>query len=156
MGYADTLPYSEILIKTPLKDVLTIKEVVADYVVGSLTIPTFTHPLHYAYLDMVIQGAIDDSGVPVYNWFNTGSGSYGLKDTGGTYRIAQDIDQGYCNVKASSRWDSHYVITGTVNIAQYITSGATQEVRFHDVRAANDNLYLLASYGELRLYFGLR
>lgn len=150
MGYANTIPYQQLRIYSGTNhNEYVITTVASSKNVAEVIVPSFKNPISKAYLSVVFQLLGDTSGGLNY----MASGSYGIKDSGGTFREAETLDQYSCLAPANSRQLVHYWETSTVDLHTYITPGATQMVYLKDLTAAANNLLIGNTFGVLDLYF---
>jgi len=153
MGYADTLPYQQVTLKSGLKvSFIDIGTVATDWDIGTITIPNFKRPISLAYLDIHVQRCTNDN---VATNYMINAGSFGIVDSGATYWSAQAISGNTCYTSGGATWDNHLIIPGSTDIHAYITPGATHTIQFQDIRSNSDSLHLLEVYAELRIYFSI-
>jgi hypothetical protein len=151
MGYANSLPYQHIIIQSDTNEVV-IGNAAADHNIQTLDIPDFKNPISYATMDTIIQGYKEESGS--LNYFQN-VGNCGLKDTGGTFHIANDLRTWNIQCNASATNMCYVVLPGVDDLHAYITPGATQQALFYGVRALADSFHLYGVYVRLNLYFAI-
>jgi hypothetical protein len=149
MGYANTVPYSSLTLKTGLgmrwDNFIT---VATDHTIGDIVIPSGNKAPDYAYLDLHLATREDTSGVT--NELN--GGTFGLIDSGLTYRVSNTISPNTGWMQGNGFYASDFVLPGTNNLASYITSGALS-CRMKDVTCAHDSYFVYGVYAELRMFF---
>ena len=155
MGYADTLPYQQLRLFTPLTASRQLSTVAADYEFGIFRIPNFKRPISYATLELHY-GALWNSNVATGNGID-GFGEFGLKDNGGTFRVADAVVAN--TIYAYSSGYLYYgdcVYTSNTDMSPYITPGSNVErPMFSQVKSTRDELWIKNAYGVLNLYFNV-
>jgi hypothetical protein len=149
MGYASTVPYSILNLKTGLGmrwDNFT--TVGSNHTIGDIVVPPINDQPAYAYLDVHIVTREDTSGV--INELN--GGSFGFIDAGATYRVSNTISPNTGWMQANGFYASDFVLPGVNNLAAYVTAG-NLSCRMNSITCAHDSYYVYGVYAELRLYF---
>lgn len=149
MGYAPTVPYTTLEFNVRLEAAISVSSVASDIDINDITLPTWKNPLTYAYLDIYAL-VFDNTAHAGINYI--AAGSWGVEDTGGTYHAAGNIAAMCWRVLASTYQFGHFILPGYINISPYITSGATQTVRFDDIRTIA-NCGFRDVFGRIRMYF---
>jgi hypothetical protein len=151
MGYATQQPYQYAEIYTNLHEYWECHNVASSSDLGNFYIPDFNNPISIAYVDLIHHCREERSGV--LNMLQN-AGTFGIKDSGGTYRASDGIPQ--CMNTLANAWVySYHIFPGTVNMASYITPGATQALRIEGATANTDSLAFFEIIGRLRLYFAV-
>lgn len=151
MGYANQLPYQYLEIYTNLYEFWECHNVASSSDMGNFYIPDFKNPISFAYVDFIHHCREERSGVQ--NMLQS-NGTFGIKDSGGTYRASDGFPQ--CMNTPGNAWVyGYHLFPGTVNMAQYITPGATQAFRIQGANANSDSLAFFEILGRLRLYFAV-
>jgi len=153
MGYANSLPYQQITIYTGVAhgNFLLENSNTHSYNIAEFIIPNYTAPLSKAYLAIIVQYLKDWSHSDNYLI----SGSYGIKDTGATYRQAETYSSYAYYVIADATQCTPIWETSTQDIHQYITAGATQSLRVESLQCLADTMTMNNIYGKLDLYFAI-
>ena len=155
MGYADTLPYQQLRLFTPLEAVMVLDTVADDYEFGLFQIPDFKRPISYATIELHY-GALWNSNVLTGNGID-GFGQFGIKDNGGTFRSAQNVVAN--TIYAYSSGYLYYgdcAMTSKTDLSAYITPGSnTTRPMFSQVKSTRDELWIKNAYGILNLYFNV-
>lgn len=150
MGFAQTRAYAYLEVKSAVCDSIQIRNAVnTDADIAVITLPSWRDPLTYGYLDLYVNSMQNtialDNGIA--------GGSFGIEDTGSTYHSAYTFSLNELQCQASSYPYGLFIIPGTTNIKDYLTSGATQQVRLNQAFSWQDSLYLHNVFAVLRLYF---
>jgi len=153
MGYANSLPYQQITVRTGVVHggFLIENSNTHNYDIADFILPNFTAPLSKAYLSLIVQYIHDTSGANN----SVIAGSYGIKDSGGTYRAAETFNTGAFYVVGNAYQMNHVWETSTQDLHTYITAGATQSARVEGIQALADDMILNNIFAQLDLYFAI-
>ena len=150
MGYAQTVPYAQLDCYTDAKDTVTINNVATDRTIKDIVLPMYTRPLTSAYVDIICNRYSDES----HGDNMIVSGYIGITDSGGTLQNAGTITGGALfRLAADEVVHSQRIAFGNIDIAQYLSGGATRTIKFGDITASWSFIEANELYGRVRLYF---
>ena len=151
MGYSQTVPYAQLDCYTDRKDTVVINTTANPKTIRDITLPVYTRPLSYAFVDIIAYRYADTSGGDNQV---LGTPYIGITDSGGTLQNAGDIISGSLyRLQASEVVHCQNICYGNTDIKQYLTSGCTRTIKFGNIRSSFDNLEVNELLGRVRLYF---
>jgi len=153
MGYANSTPYTLFEFSCASISQVILTTVFSTNDIADITVPSFRGNPDYAYVDFYISGW-ENTAVGI-NYLKAGS-SVGIRDSdvGHTFRDGGAIAEQIATTPGSTRIDCSLCLPGTINIAQYISSGETITPALYAKSHAND-LYLNNVHAKIRMYFSV-
>jgi hypothetical protein len=148
MGYAQTLPSTQIDVYSVVEDEVTLTSVASDTIISTVTTPTFYSTLAHAYMDTFVHEYQNTNANT--NAFVSG---YTALFSGGIYRHCAQLHPNTFHVPGNTESNFYYQLFGYLDIAPYLTSATTFETYFHGGRVEQDNLIFRSVVNRLRLYF---
>lgn len=126
-----------------------ITNVASDKDFPTITLPDYHLPLKYAYVDIIIQYIRNN----LVGTNKITGGSWGLLDSGATYRKSGDFQDGNVSIDSGITRYQQLQFNGYVNISAYLSPGMVVTPRLSQLTATGDNIQFKDMIAIIRLYF---